>query len=462
MGDRQAEEVDVVVIGLGPGGEEVAERLAEAGLAVVGVEHHLVGGECPYYGCIPSKMMVRGSDVLAEARRVDRIAGRATVTPDFAPVARRIRAEATDDWDDRVAVERFEKLGGRFVRGRGVLEGPRRVRVGDRAFTARRGVVIATGTSPAVPPVPGLAEVPYWTNRDAVKAETAPASLVTLGGGSIGVELAQAFARFGSRVTVIEAAERLVAPEEPEASAVLADVLRAEGIDVRTGRTAVRVETAGENDIVVNTDDGDSARGAQLLVATGRRPNLTGIGLASVGLDERAPAIPVDERCRAGDALWAVGDITGKGAFTHVAVYQARLVIADILGRNPTPADYHALAWVTFTDPEIGRAGMSEAQARAAGLRVRTGTAEVRKSSRGWIHGPGNAGFVKLVENADRGVLVGATSVGPWGGEVLAMLSLALHAAVPVRTLRTMHFAFPTFHRGVLDALAALDRGDAS
>jgi pyruvate/2-oxoglutarate dehydrogenase complex dihydrolipoamide dehydrogenase (E3) component len=154
-----------------------------------------------------------------------------------------------------------------------------------------------------------------------------------------------------------------------------------------------------------------------------------------------------------------VGDITGAGAFTHVAVYQARIAIADILGRGGATADYRALSWVTFTDPEIGRVGMSEAQARGAGLRVRTGSAEVRKTSRGWIHGPGNAGFIKLVEDADRGVLVGATSVGPWGGEVLAVLSLAVHAAVPVQTLRTMHFAFPTFHRGVLEALTAL--GDA-
>jgi pyruvate/2-oxoglutarate dehydrogenase complex dihydrolipoamide dehydrogenase (E3) component len=455
--DGAQEEVDVIVIGLGPGGEEVAERLAEAGLMVVGVEEHLVGGECPYYGCIPSKMMVRGADLLTEARRANGAAGATTVAPDFGPVARRIRAEATDDWDDRAAVARFEKLGGRFVRGRGVLDGPGRVRIGDRVFAARRGVVIATGTSPAVPPIPGLADALYWTNRDMVKAETAPASLVALGGGAIGVEMSQAFARFGSRVVVIEAAERLVTTEEPEASAVLADVLRAEGIDVRTGRTAVRIETVG-GDIVVHTDDGGSAGGARLLVATGRRPNLAALGLASVGLDEHAHAIPVDERCRAGDGLWAVGDITGKGAFTHVAVYQARIVIADILGRDPAPADYHALAWVTFTDPEVGRAGMSEAQARAAGMRVRTGTAEVRKSSRGWIHGPGNAGFIKLVEDADRGVLVGATSMGPWGGEVLAVLTLAVHAAVPVRTLGTMHFAFPTFHRGVLEAIAALER----
>jgi pyruvate/2-oxoglutarate dehydrogenase complex dihydrolipoamide dehydrogenase (E3) component len=206
----------------------------------------------------------------------------------------------------------------------------------------------------------------------------------------------------------------------------------------------------------VHTDDGTVVRGERLLVATGRRPDLPGIGLGSVGLDESARVLRTDERMRAGERLWAVGDITGAGLFTHVAMYQAHVAVANILGRDGPPADYRALAWVTFTDPEVGRVGMSEAQARSAGLRVRSGAAAVRQSSRGRIHGPGNDGLIKLVEDAARGVLVGATSVGPWGGEVLAMLTLAVHAEVPVRTLRTMHYAFPTFHRGMLDALAAL------
>jgi pyruvate/2-oxoglutarate dehydrogenase complex dihydrolipoamide dehydrogenase (E3) component len=377
------------------------------------------------------------------------------VHPDFAPVARRIREQATDNWDDRVAVERLEKRGCRFVRGRGVLDRPGRVRVGDRVFVARLGIVVATGTSPAVPPIPGLDGVPYWTNREAVKAEMAPASLVVLGGGAVGVELAQAFTRFGSRVTMVEQMDRLLGVEEPEASAVVADVLRGEGVDIRTGSKAARVATDGSG-VVVHTDDGGTVRGDQLLVATGRRTNLAGLGLASVGLPDDAKTLAVDDRQRAGDKLWAVGDITGHGLFTHVAVYQARIAVADILGQDGPRADYRALAWVTFTDPEVGRVGMSEAQARAAKLNVRTGAAEVRASSRGSIHGPGNEGFIKLVADAERGVLVGATSVGPWGGEVLALLTLAVHAATPIATLRTMHYAFPTFHRGMLDALAAL------
>ncbi|MEP7019537.1 MAG: FAD-dependent oxidoreductase, partial [Pseudonocardiales bacterium] len=229
---------DLIVLGLGPGGEEVAGKVAAAGRSVLGIDSGLVGGECPYYGCIPSKMILRGADLLAEARRVDGMAGHAEVESDFAPVAARIRAEATDDWDDHVAVERFEGQGGRFVRGAGRFvgrddDGRLRVQVGDDTYRAGR-VVVATGTAPAIPPIDGLAELrasgdgvdgPVWTNREAVKATAAPISLVVLGGGAIGCELAQGFARFGSRVTIIEAAERILMPEEPEASQVVADVL---------------------------------------------------------------------------------------------------------------------------------------------------------------------------------------------------------------------------------------------
>jgi pyruvate/2-oxoglutarate dehydrogenase complex dihydrolipoamide dehydrogenase (E3) component len=178
-----AERADVIVVGMGPGGEEVAGRLAQAGLDVVGIEQGLVGGECPYWGCIPSKMMLRAANLLAEARRIPGMAGTASVHPDWSPVARRIREEATDDWDDRVAVERFEGKGGRFVRGRGRLTGPGVVKVDGRSFEARKAIVLATGTSPAIPPVPGLSDLPYWTNRDAVEAKELPTYLVVLGGG---------------------------------------------------------------------------------------------------------------------------------------------------------------------------------------------------------------------------------------------------------------------------------------
>jgi pyruvate/2-oxoglutarate dehydrogenase complex dihydrolipoamide dehydrogenase (E3) component len=294
------EPTDVVVIGMGIGGESVAGRLAEAGLLVVGIDARLVGGECPYWGCVPSKMMIRAANALAEARRVPALAGQATVMPDYAPVAARIRAGATDDWDDRVAVERFEAKGGRFVRGFARLDGPGRVRVGGATFEAERGVVIATGTVPAIPPVPGLDGVDYWTNREAIEAKELPASLVVLGGGSVGLELAQVFARFGTTVTVVEAEERLLPGEEPEAGALVGELLRGEGIDVRTGAPA-RFVDRDSSGLIVGLDDGSLLRAERLLVATGRRADLAALGVASVGVDESAPR----SRSTSGCGYWA-------------------------------------------------------------------------------------------------------------------------------------------------------------
>ncbi|MFF2149611.1 dihydrolipoyl dehydrogenase family protein [Kitasatospora sp. NPDC058190] len=451
----EQQQADVIVIGLGPGGEHAAGRLADSGLDVVGIEAELVGGECPYWGCIPSKMMIRAGNLLAETRRVPGMAGRSQVTPDWTPVADRIRDEATDDWNDRVAVDRLTGKGARFIRGRARLAGPGRVAVNGQELTARRGVVIATGTRPTVPPVPGLAEVPYWTNRDAIAAKELPESLLVLGGGAIGLELAQVFARFGSAVTVVEALDLLLPVEEPEAGRLIAPVLQREGIEIRTGARAVRAEHDGTT-FTLHLDGGELLTAERLLVATGRRADLSELGLDTVGLDPAARAVPTDGQLRAADALWAIGDVTGHGAFTHVAMYEAEIAVRDILGDPGPEADYRALPRVTFTDPEIGAVGLTERQARDAGLNVRTGTTQLPSATRGWIHKAGNEGFIKLVADADRGVLVGATSAGPMGGEVLYGLAVAIQARVPIARLRHMIFAYPTFHRAVEAALADL------
>lgn len=454
-------EVDVVVVGMGPGGEDVGARLARAGLDVVAVDGRLVGGECPYYACVPTKAMIRATDALQEGRRVPRLAGASEVSPDWATVATRIRDEITANWDDTAAVERFEGAGGRFVRGWGRLTAPREVTVarpdgGEEVFTARRGVVLNTGTDPAVPPIDGLAETPYWTNRDAVAVEEVPESLVVLGGGPVGCELAQVFSRFGTSVTIVQHSERLVPADEPEAGDLLAEVFEAEGITVRTGLSAARVSYE-TGQFHVKLDNGEVVVADRMLVAAGRRTDMKALGIGAVGLDDSARGVTVDERMRAADGLWAIGDITGHGAFTHMSMYQARIAAADILGvEDAEIADYRATPRVTFTDPEIGSVGLSEATARQKGLNVRTGTAPLSATTRGFIHKVGGNGFIKLVEDADRGVLVGATSAGPTGGEVLGALVVAVHAEVPTKLLRQMIYAYPTFHRGIESALADL------
>jgi pyruvate/2-oxoglutarate dehydrogenase complex dihydrolipoamide dehydrogenase (E3) component len=450
-----ADKADVVVVGMGVGGEAVAGTLAEGGLDVVGIEGKLVGGECPYWGCIPSKMMIRGADLLAEARRVDGMAGRAEVTPDFGPVATRIREEATTNWDDTIAVDRYTDKGGRFVRGWGRLTGPGRVEVDGTTYEASRGIVIGTGTVPVVPPIEGLAGTPYWTNREALEATEAPASLVVLGGGAIGVELAQAYARFGSDVIVVEAADRLLPADEPEASEIVHDALDADGLRLYVGRKATRVSHDGQR-FTVGLDDDTELTGERLLVSVGRRVDLSKLGLETVGLDPDARAIETDDHLRAADGIWAVGDVTGHGAFTHVAMYQAGIVAGDILDQAVSPADYSALPRVTFTDPEVGAVGLTESRARELGIDVRVGKADVPSVARGWIHKAGNAGVIKVVADAERNVLIGATAAGPNGGEVLGALAVAIHGQVRVERLRHMIYAYPTFHRGIEDALREL------
>jgi pyruvate/2-oxoglutarate dehydrogenase complex dihydrolipoamide dehydrogenase (E3) component len=447
--------VDVVVVGLGPGGEWLATELASAGLEVVGIDRRLVGGECPYFACVPTKMMIRGADLLAEGRRIPVMAGDSSVTPHWTTVARRISNEATAGWSDQAAVDRLVDVGVTFVRGHGRLAGPGRVEVDGQIFESRRAVVLNTGTEPGVPPIPGLSDTPYWTNRDAAQLKELPGSLIVIGGGAVGLELSQTFAGFGAEVTVLEAAERILALEEPESSQLMARTFATEGIEVITGASISRVAYAGGTFTV--TVDGEPRQADNVLVAAGRRNNLSDIGLETVSIDPASRTLAIDEYMQVSPGLRAIGDITGKGGFTHMSMYQAGIAASAILGADDGfPADYRAVPRVTFTDPEVGSVGMTEQEARAAGISVRVGVTDVATSSRGWIHKAGNAGLIKLVEDADRGVLIGATSAGPSGGEVLSALAVAVHAEVPTKRLISMIYAYPTFHRAIEAALKAL------
>ncbi len=450
-------EVDVIVLGVGTCGEELSLRLLDAGLDVVGIEASLVGGECAYWACLPSKMMIRAANLLQEARRVNGMAGKAEVTPDWDLLAKRVRTEVTGDWDDSIAVERFEQHGGRLVHGRGKLTGPRTVVVGDKRFRARRGIVIATGSKPAIPPIPGLAEVDFWTTHDVIQAQRLPKSIIVIGGGAVGCELGQVLARFGADVTIVEASDRILPGEEPEASEVVQTAFAAEGIDVHTGSAAQRVESR-DGSIVVTLGGGTELASERLLIATGRAVDLRGLGLESAGLDESAQFIQVDERMRAADGIWAMGDITGRAMFTHVAVYQSAIVVADILGEDHPPARYDAVPRATFTDPEVGAVGMTAAEAMVAGLDVIVVVKQLPATIRAWLHTSG-PGIIKVIVDRKTGVLIGATAVGPHGGEMLGLLSLAVHARVPLADLRSMIYAFPTFYGGIGEALGAYGRG---
>jgi pyruvate/2-oxoglutarate dehydrogenase complex dihydrolipoamide dehydrogenase (E3) component len=453
--DREA---DVVLVGVGTGGEDLALRLLGAGLDVVGVEPKLIGGECAYWACLPSKLMIRAANLLQEARRVDGVAGTADVTPDWGLLATRVRQEVTGGWDDATAVARFEGRGGRLVRGYGRLTGPRTVAVGDDTYTARRGLVLATGSQPAIPPIPGLADVGYWTTHDVIAAETLPASVIVLGGGTVGCELGQVLARFGADVTIVEQRDRLLPAEEPEASAVIAAALSGESIAVHTG-SPVEMVSADDGSIAVTTAAGAVHRAERLLVAAGRTLDVDALGLDAVGVDASIGRVPIDGRCRVADGVWALGDVTGTAMFTHVALHQAGIVADDILGLDPAEADERPPPRATFTDPEVAAVGLTEAAARAQGIAVDVVVKQLPATFRGWLHGPGNAGVFKLVVDRDAGVLVGATAVGPEAGETLGMLALAVHARVPLGTLRSMIYAFPSFHGGIGETIGGYARG---
>jgi pyruvate/2-oxoglutarate dehydrogenase complex dihydrolipoamide dehydrogenase (E3) component len=443
---------DVIVIGAGPPGENAAGRCADAGLAVAIVEERLVGGECSFYACIPTKTLIRPGDVLAAARRTPGAAEAITGSID-ADAAFAQRDYMTNGWDDAGQVPWLESEHIALVRGHGRLAGERTVEVegdaGRRTLVARRAVILACGTKPFLPPIDGLADSSPWDNRDITRTKDVPARLVVLGGGAVGVEMAQCFRRLGSaQVTVVEGGPRLMLREEPFAGDELRAAFEEGGISVLTDVRASSVRRHGDGPVTITLEDGRTVDGDELLVAGGRRPTTGDVGLDTVGLPP-GRYVEVDDRLRstgvAGGWLYAVGDCNGRALFTHMGKYQGRLVGDVIAGRDVADiADARAVPRVTFTDPQIAAVGLTEAEARERDLEVRVvryGTGDVAGA---YTRGVGIRGTSQLVVDERRRVVIGATFTGPDVQEMLHAATIAVVAEVPLDRLWHAVPAFPT------------------
>ncbi len=445
------ERYDAIILGMGPGGEVAASRLISGGKRVAVVERELIGGECAYWACIPSKTLLRPPEARSAARRAF---GTGTPTLTLEEVFD-YRDFMIRNLDDSGQVEGYEKKGATVVKGEGRIAGPGRVEANGETLEAEH-IIVATGSAANVPPVEGIEDVTVWTNREATTTREVPSRVVIIGGGPVGLETSQTLSRFGSRVTLVQHADRLINREDGQVGELVRAAFEEEGIEVRTGRSAKKARMDGGT-AVVELDDGTELETDVVMVGTGRKPNAEGLGLESVGVEPGGKGLPIDDHCRLAEGVWAIGDVTGVMPFTHVAMYQGRVVADNILGKERR-ADYRGIPRVVFTDPEIAAAGLMEGQARERGVEAATATVELPKVlARPWTYEENPRGTLGLVADRQRGVLVGAWAVAPQAGEWIHQASQAIRAEIPITTLLDGVAQFPTYSEAYLKALEKLD-----
>ncbi|MCW2928433.1 MAG: family, FAD-dependent NAD(P)-disulfide oxidoreductase [Thermoleophilia bacterium] len=462
------EQFDIVVVGGGPGGEACAAHAARSGARVALVERDKVGGECPYWGCMPSKALLRPPQAVAELLRTPGAAEGLTGALDVDAAFAR-RDEVVRHLDDTSHAERIQRRGIEIVRGHGRLDGERRVVVelndgGRRTLVAAKAVVLAPGSRAAMPPIDGLVDANPWTNREATLADRVPTSLAILGGGVIAVELAQAYAAYGSQVTIVEFADRLLSREEPEAAQLVAEALERTGVTVRCGTTTSSVTRLGDGRVRMDLDTGETIVADELLVATGRVVNVEQLGLETVGVEPGKNGIIDVTDCMyvaSTDWLFVVGDANGRAQLTHAAVYQARVAARNALGiETHCVEDNVAAARVVFTEPNLCGVGHTLQSARDAGLNVTSVDRDPQRTAAGSFYGRGTEGFTRLVVDVDRGVLVGATFVGPDISELLHSATIAIVGQVPLERLQHCVAPFPTRSEVWTRCVEAMERDE--